>query len=164
MLSTSCPFQSPASLPGTRRGWPCSGQRCPYGMEAPDFGCPTLVSPGRAPQLLLRGWSPRKPSSALGNCVHPQASGGLAHVRLRSICPLQAGVFAFQSLPVLRGAQFYILLRSETLLPRGSSLVRHHSVPRLLSLRAGRKTKPSSRGGAARPRRTQPVCAHAEQR
>lgn len=28
----------------------------------------------------------------------------------------------------------------------------------------GGKTKPSSRGGAAQPRRAQPVCAHTEQR
>lgn len=140
VLLASCPFQSPAALPGTRRGWPRSGQRCPYGMEAPDFGCPPLVPPDRAPQLLLRGCSPRKPSSSLGSCVHPWASGGLAHVRLRSICPLQAGAFAFQSLPVLRGAQFYILLCSETLSPRGSDLVHHRSVPRFFSL-LGRKTK-----------------------
>jgi len=120
-------------------------------MKASDPGCPPLVPPGRALQLLLWGHSLGKPSSALGSCVHPRASGGLAHVRLRSICPLQAGAFAFQSLPVLGGAQLSILLHSEAFLLRGSSLVCHHAVPRFPSLRAGRKTKPSSRGGAARP-------------
>lgn len=159
MLLASCPFQSPAALPGTHRGRPRSGQRCLYGMEAPNFGCPPLLPLGRALWLLLQGCCLRKPSSALGSCVHPRASGGLAHVRLQSICPLQAGAFAFQLLPVLRGAQFYILPCSETVSPRGSSLVHHHSVPRFLSL-LRRKTKPSSRGGAAQPRRTQPVCAH----
>lgn len=124
-----------------------------------QFGCPPLLPLGRALWLLLQGCRPRKPSSALGSCVHPWASGGLAHVRLQSICPLQAAAFAFQLLPVLRGAQFYTLLCSETLSPRGSSLVHHHSVPRFLSL-LRRKTKPSSRGGAAQPRRTQPGCAH----
>lgn len=98
-----------------------------------------------------KGCSPRKPSRALGHCAHPRPSGALAVLCLRPICPLQAAAFAFQALPVLGGAQIYLLLP-----PRAQ-----HREAGTCSMATPCLSPSPWPGGAAGPGRTRPVCAPA---